>query len=365
MTGGAAREPFGQAADGRDVERWTVTAGRARLRALTLGAIVQALEVPDRDGALASVVLGFDAASGYGGDGRYAGAVVGRVANRIGGGRFTLDGRTHEVPANEGANTLHGGAGGVWGQHWTVREGEAAEGAAGPDTAVLELRRTSPAGEMGFPGTLEVLVRYTLADDGDAVTWAIDYEATTDAPTPVALTSHAYFALAGEGRGDCYDQRLRIPAARVTALGDGLLPTGELLPVEGTPLDLRTPRAVGERIREPHPQLLLARGYDHNYVLDDEPGPDGLRLAAELEDPASGRRMALRTQEPGLQFHSGNFLDGSLVGAGGRAYRQGDGLCLEAQHFPDSVNRPEFPSTILRPGETYRSHTEHRFTTTR
>jgi aldose 1-epimerase len=216
---------------------------------------------------------------------------------------------------------------------------------------------------MGFPGTLEVLVSYTLADDGAAVTWTVDYTATTDAPTPVALTSHSYFALGGEGSGDTYGQRLRIPAERVTAVGEGLLPTGELAAVAGTPLDFREPRTVGGRLREPHPQLLLGLGYDHNYVLDDAPGPDGLRVAAELEDPGSGRRLVVRTTEPGLQFHSGNFLDGSLVGIGGRTYRQGDGLCLETQHFPDSPNRPEFPPVVLRPGETYRSRTEHRFTT--
>ena len=299
MPADASPEPFGRSADGREVTRWTLTAGRARLRVLTLGGIVQTLEVPDRDGRGGDVVLGFPAATGYHGGGRYAGAVIGRVANRIAGGRFTLD----------------------------------------------------------------VLVRYTLTDDGRAVTWTVDYTATTDAPTLVAMTSHSYFALGGEGSGDAYAQRLRIPAARVTPVGDGLLPTGELAPVAGTPLDFREPAAVGDRIRDPHPQLLLGLGYDHNYVLDGEPGPDGLRPAAELEDPASGRRLVLRTTEPGLQFHSGNFLDGSLVGVGGGTYRQGDGLCLETQHFPDAANHPEFPSIVLRPGDTYRSRTEHVFTT--
>jgi aldose 1-epimerase len=347
-------EPFGRTADGREVERWTLTAGRARLRVLTLGGIVQALEVPDRSGAPASVVLGFATAADYAGEGRFAGALVGRVANRIGGGRFTVDGREYAVPPNDGANALHGGPDGFWGRLWTAS-------AAGD---ALELRLTSPAGDMGFPGTLEVLVRYTLGDDGDAVTWAVDCTATTDAPTPVALTSHCYFALGGEGSGDTYAQRLRIPASRVTPVDEGLIPTGELAGVAGTPLDFREARPVGGRIREAHEQLLRGIGYDHNYVLDDEPATDGLRTAAELEDPASGRRLLLRTTEPGLQFHSGNFLDGSLVGIGGGTYRQGDGICLETQNFPDAVNRPGFPDPVLRPGETYTSRTEHVFTTT-
>jgi aldose 1-epimerase len=358
VTAAASPEPFGRSADGREVTRWTLTAGRARLRVLTLGGIVQTLEVPDRDGRSGDVVLGFPTAADYDGDGRFAGAIVGRVANRIAGGRFTLDGRTYEVPANDGANALHGGPAGFWAQHWAAAAGE-----TGPDHVSLDLRRTSPDGEMGFPGTLDVLVRYTLADDGDAVTWSVDYTATTDAPTLVAMTSHAYFALGGEGSGDAYGQRLRIAAGRVTPVGEGLLPTGELAPVAGTPLDFREPATVGGRLREPHPQLLLGIGYDHNYVLDSEPGPDGLRFAAELVDPATGRRLVVRTTEPGLQFHSGNFLDGSLVGIGGGTYRQGDGLCLETQHFPDAANHPQFPSVVLRPGETYRSRTEHVFTT--
>jgi aldose 1-epimerase len=352
-------EPFGRSADGREVERWTLVAGRARLRVLSLGGIVQSLEVPDRDGTPGSVVLGLPAAADYDSDGRFFGALVGRVANRLAGGRFPLDGTTYQVPANDGANALHGGPAGFWCQPWTL-EAVSDEDDAG--AATLALRRTSPDGEMGFPGTLEVAVRYRLGDDGDAVTWAVEYTATTDAPTVVALTSHAYFALGGEGSGDTYAQRLRIPAERVTAVGPGLLPTGELAPVAGTPLDFREARAVGERLRDPHPQLLLGKGYDHNYVLDSEPGADGLRLAAELDDPASGRRLVLRTTEPGLQFHSGNFLDGSLVGIGGGTYRQGDGLCLETQHFPDAPNQPGFPSIVLRPGETYRSRTEHVFT---
>ena len=383
MAAAVSAEPFGRSADGHEVERWTLVAGRARMRVLTLGGIVQTLEVPDRDGALASVVLGFPTAADYDSDGRFAGALVGRVANRIAGGRFTLDGRTYQVPANDGPNALHGGPEGFWCRPWAIRdvaeEGGTEDGgtedggtedggtedggtAAGTEAATVELRLTSPDGEMGFPGTLDVVVRYRLADDGDAVTWSVDYTATTDAPTVLAMTSHAYFALGGEGSGDTYAQRLRIPAERVTAVGKGLLPTGELVPVAGTPLDFREPHAVGERLRDPHPQLLLGIGYDHNYVLDGEPGTDGLHPAAELEDPASGRRLVVRTSEPGLQFHSGNFLTGSLVGIGGGTYRQGDGICLETQHFPDAPNQPEFPSVVLRPGETYRSRTDHVFT---
>jgi aldose 1-epimerase len=357
MPAGVSSDPFGRSGDGQEVERWTLSAGRGRLGVLTLGGIVQSLEVPDRDGNVGSVVLGFAEPAGYRDDGRYAGSVVGRVANRIAGGRFTLDGRTYRVPPNDGPHALHGGPDGFSGRIWTATVPDDVP----DDAAALELRRTSPDGEMGFPGTLEVVVRYTLADDGDAVTWTLDYTATTDAPTHVALTSHSYFALGGEGSGDAYGQRLRIAAERVTAVGDGLIPTGELAPVAGTALDFREPRTVGDRIRDP--RLAASVGYDHNYVLAEAPDAGGLRFAAELEDPSSGRRLELRTTEPGVQFHSGNFLDGSLVGVGGGTYRQGDGLCLETQHFPDSPNHPEFPSTVLRPGETLRSRTAHRFTT--
>jgi aldose 1-epimerase len=350
--GGAAprREPFGRLPDGTKVERWTLSRGGTRIKVLSYGGIVQSLELPDRRGRYANVSLGFDSVDAYVAGSPYFGALIGRYGNRIAKGQFTLDGTAYQLPLNDDPNSLHGGDKGFDKRVWNVTPN-------GP--ASLVLTYTSADGEMGYPGTLDVKVTYTLTESG---AFQIDYEATTDAPTVVNLTSHIYFNLSGEGSGGIYDHQLAIAASRYTPVSDTLIPTGELARVAGTPFDFREPKDIGSDIREAHEQVLFGQGFDHNFVLDkgitDQP-----ETAAALYDPASGRLMEIATTEPGLQFYSGNFLDGTLTGTGGKVYRQGDALCLETQHFPDSPNQPDFPSTVLRPGETYRSTTLHTFGT--
>ncbi|TDC75422.1 aldose epimerase family protein [Streptomyces hainanensis] len=341
-------ETFGHLPDGSRVDRWTLARGGTRLAVLGYGGIVQALEIPDRRGRTVNVSLGFATLAPYLTATTYFGALIGRYGNRIAGGRFTLDGTEHRLPVNDGPNSLHGGDAGFDKRLWEITP-------TGP--ATLTLHRTSPDGEMGYPGTLDVTVTYTLTDAGD---FRIDYAATTDAPTVVNLTNHTYFNLSGEGTGSILDHRLEIAASRYTPVDATLIPTGELATVSGTPFDFRRGKPIGQDIRRDHPQLGHGKGFDHNLVLD-----KGLtvrpRHAATLHDPASGRTMTVATTEPGVQFYSGNFLDGALNGTTGNAYRQSDGLCLETQHFPDSPNQPDFPSTVLRPGTTYRSTTVHSF----
>ncbi|MEU1510829.1 aldose epimerase family protein [Streptomyces sp. NPDC005811] len=342
---------FGKLADGTEIHSWALENGGTRLEVLSYGGIVRSLEIPDRAGRLANVSLGFGTIEEYVERTPYFGALIGRYGNRLGAGRYTLDGETHRVDVNDGPNSLHGGAQGFDRRVWDVEPFEDGEDVG------LRLSRTSPDGEMGHPGTLAVRVTYTLTADGG---WRIDYEATTDRPTVVNLTNHVYWNLAGEGSGPVTDHELSIAAARYTPVGPGLIPTGELAEVAGTPFDFRTAKEIGRDLRVADPQVLHGQGYDHNWVLDkgvtDEPVP-----VAFLRDPSSGRTLTVATTEPGLQFYSGNFLDGTLTGPGGRVYRQGDALCLETQHFPDSPNQPSFPSTTLRPGETYRSTTVHTF----
>jgi aldose 1-epimerase len=345
------KELFGTLADGTEVHRWSLENGGTRMKVLSYGGIVQSLEVPDRRGRYANVSLGFDDLADYVASSPYFGALIGRYGNRIGRGRFTLDGTEYQVSVNDGENSLHGGAQGFDKRVWDVEPFT-----EGTDTG-LRLRHTSADGEMGYPGTLRTTVTYTLTRSGD---WRIDYEATTDRPTVVNLTSHVYFNLAGESSGTVYDHELSIAASRYTPVDSGLIPTGERARTAGTPFDFRRAKTVGEDIRAPHQQLLYGQGFDHNWVLD-----KGITARPEhvatLRDPRSGRTMRIATTEPGLQFYSGNFLDGTLVGTGGSVYRQGDALCLETQHFPDSPNKPSFPSTVLRPGQTYRSTTVHSF----
>lgn len=351
--GKPVREPFGRLPDGTAVHRWTWQRGGTRLSVLSYGGIVHALELPDRRGRYANVSLGCDSVQGYLDAGAYFGALIGRYGNRIADGRFTLDGTTHQLSVNDGDNSLHGGTDGFDKRVWDV------EPFADPTGSGLVLRYVSTHGEMGYPGTLRVKVVYTLTRGGD---WRIDYHATTDRATVVNLTNHTYYNLAGEGSGTVLDHELRLAARRYAPTDAGLIPTGELAPVAGTPFDFRHRRTIGRDIRTAHPQLVTAKGYDHNWVLDKgvtrSPAP-----VATLRDPRSGRTMEIATTEPGMQFYSGNFLDGSITGTSGRTYRQGDGLCLETQHFPDSPNQPSFPSTVLRPGDTYRSTTIHRFST--
>ncbi|MCL7429633.1 MULTISPECIES: aldose epimerase family protein [unclassified Streptomyces] len=342
---------FGKLADGTKIHRWSLENGGTRLKVLSYGGIVQSLEIPDRRGRRTNVSLGFDTIEEYVASSPYFGALIGRYGNRIGKGRFTLDGKDYQLSVNDGENSLHGGSKGFDKVVWDVEPFT-----KGSDVG-LYLHYTSADGEMGYPGTLRTKVTYTLTRSGD---WRIDYEATTDKATVVNLTSHVYWNLAGESSGTIYDHELSIAGSRYTPVDSGLIPTGELAKVAGTPFDFRRTKTVGEDIRVPHQQLLYGKGIDHNWVLD-----KGITAKPEwvatLRDPSSGRTMKIATTEPGLQFYSGNFLDGTLVGSGGSIYRQGDALCLETQHFPDSPNQPSFPSTTLRPGQTYRTTTVHSF----
>lgn len=314
------------------------------VRVMTYGGIIVSLEVPDRGGTPGDVVLGYDSLAGYLGDSPYFGAIVGRYGNRIAKGRFTLNGTEYQLATNNGPNHLHGGVRGFDKVVW------AAEPFQGQSGVGVRLTHTSPDGDEGYPGTLRASVTYTLTDRNELI---VDYEATTDRATLVNLTQHSYFNLAGSG--NILDHVLTIAADRMTPVDSTLIPTGDLAPVEGTPFDFRTPHMIGARIDDDDMQLRYGGGYDHNFVLNRH-GPE-LLLAARLEDLASGRTLEVRTTEPGVQFYSGNFLGGSVTGKGGTVYPQRGGLCLETQHYPDSPNHPEFPSTILEPGETYRSRT--------
>ncbi|NIZ89572.1 aldose epimerase family protein [Kineococcus rubinsiae] len=339
-------EAWGTAPDGTAVQRYTLRNGDTTVRILTYGGIVQSLEVPDEDGDVDNVVLGFSDLEGYvanNNPGPYFGALIGRYGNRIAGGKFTLDGVEHQLPLNNGPNSLHGGTDSFDKQVWEATP------VKGSREVSLKLRLVSPDGDQGYPGELTTEVTYTLARHRQL---SVHYEATTDAPTVVNLTNHTYWNLAGEGSGTIEDHELEIDASRYTPVDSTLIPTGELAPVEGTPMDFRHATPIGERIREPFQQIVYGQGYDHNWVLDRRSEGD-LEKAATVHDPDSGRTLEISTTEPGLQFYSGNFLDGTLVGTGGKVYRQGDGLALETQHFPDSPNQPDFPSTVLRPGETY------------
>ncbi|MHC2104048.1 MULTISPECIES: aldose epimerase family protein [unclassified Methylobacterium] len=342
-----AGEIFGRTADGQIVTRHRLARGSLRVHVIDFGAVITAIEVPDRVGRSANVVLGLDTLAGYETVSPSFGAVVGRYANRIAGGRFNLDGRTYRLPVNEGPNTLHGGDRNFGTRLW---QAEAA------DATSLTLARRSPDGEEGFPGNLDVRVRYSLPEDG---LLHIAYEALTDRPTVLNLTNHSYFNLAGEGTGSVLDHVVQIEADAFTPTDATQVPTGTVQPVAGTPFDFRTPHRLGARIREGDPQLAYAKGYDHTFVLR---GPAGtLRPAAACIDPGSGRRLDVATTQPALQLYTGNNLDGTLIGPSGRIYRSGDGVCFETQGFPDAPNQPDFPSATLRPGEVFRAATTFRF----
>ncbi|MFD8032955.1 aldose epimerase family protein, partial [Streptomyces sp. NPDC059717] len=341
------KELFGKLDDGTKVYRWSLQNGGTRLKVLSYGGIIQSLEIPDRHGRYANVSLGYDNLAAYVAGTTFFGATIGRYGNRIAKGQFTLDGKKYQLNVNDGVNSLHGGAKGFNTKVWDV------EGFTSGSDVGLHLYYTSVDGEMGYPGTLRTKVTFTLNRDGD---WRIDYEATTDRPTVVNLTNHTYWNLAGEGSGTIEDHELTIAASRYTPTDTGLIPTGELAKVSGTPFDFRKSKPVGRDIRAGHPQQVQAKGFDHNWVLDKGVTGKPVHIAT-LRDPRSGRTLKIATDQPGLQFYSGNFLDGTLVGTSGRTYRQGDGLCLETQHFPDSPNEPSWPSTVLRPGQTYRTTT--------
>jgi aldose 1-epimerase len=351
-----AREPFGTAPDGTPVERLSFgNAGGISLAVLTYGGIIQSLTMPDRDGRMDDVVLGHDDVAGYGKSDAYFGALIGRCGNRIASGQFELEGETYQLATNNGCNHLHGGLRGFDKVTWGAEPFRRADG-----TGVV-LSYTSPDGEEGYPGTLRARVTYTLTPLDELV---VDYHATADQATPVNLTQHSYFNLAGAGEGDVLGHELTLHATRYTPVDATLIPTGELAPVEGTPFDFRHATPIGARIGVANAQLRHAGGYDHNFVLDaSRRAPGGLAQAARVVEPASGRMLEVHTTEPGLQFYSGNFLPGTTVGKAGRTYPHRGGLCLETQHFPDAVNRPAFPSVVLQPGQAYRSRTVFAFST--
>lgn len=347
-------EPWGET-DSVPVRRFTLNNGRGlRMQVLDYGGIVTSLETPDRAGASADIVLGYDTLEAYLDRTPYFGALIGRVGNRIADARFALDGVVHTLAANNQPGgipcALHGGLRGFDKVVWSA-EPEASDGEPG-----LHLRYSSPAGEEGYPGTLEVEVRYRLTRDNG---FHIAYRATTDAPTPVNLTQHSYFNLAGHASGPITGHTLTLHAGAFTPVNRGLIPTGEIRSVEGTPFDFRRPTAMGARIDAPDEQLIFGAGYDHNWVLEGPPGE--LQHAATVDEPVSGRRMEVWTREPGVQFYSGNYLGETMVGKGGIPYARRAGFCLETQHYPDSPNHPEFPSIILRPGEVYATETVYRF----
>ncbi len=350
-------QSFGLLPDGRQTHLFTLeNANGFRAEISDFGGIVVRLLVPDRRGQSADVVLGFNDAAQYLAQSPYFGALIGRYGNRIAHGRFTVDGLACSLATNNSPGglpcSLHGGLVGfnqvLWRARPVIREGQPA----------LILGYVSRDGEEGYPGELAVEVTYTVTAQNEL---RIDYRATTTKATPVNLTHHSYFNLKGEGRGTILDHELTLRASRMTPVNAGLIPTGEIAPVAGTPFDFTTPHAIGERVDADHAQLKFGRGYDHNWVLDNQDG--ALALAATVHEPSSGRVLEVLTTEPGLQFYCGNFLDGTLVGKSGKKYPARGGFCLETQHYPDSPNQPDFPSTILRPGETLASTTIYRFST--
>jgi aldose 1-epimerase len=337
---------FGKTPDGTPVELYELTNGRITAKVMTYGGIVTELNVPDRQGNAADVVLGFETLDAYIARNPHFGALTGRVANRIAGASFTLDGKEYKLAANNGPNTLHGGKKGFDKVVWK------AEDVSGPAGPAVKLTYVSPDGEEGFPGKLSVAVTYTVTQD-DAL--KIDYSATTDKPTLVNLTNHSYFNLAGQTGGTILDHEMMIAADQYTAADDAYIPTGELKSVQGTPLDFTSPKALGARIAQIKGE---PGGYDHNYVI--RPDKRSPALAARVREPSSGRVMEVFTTEPGVQLYTGNFLDGSVMGKG-VVYKKHTGFCLETQHFPDSPHHPEFPSIVLRPGATYKTTTIYKF----
>jgi len=347
---GVEQKDFGTR-EGRPVILYTLTNSHGvEVRAMNYGGIILSIRVPDRKGQLADIVLGHDTLEGYIPNPPYLGAIVGRFANRIANGTFTLDGKTYTLPKNDGPNTLHGGVTRTFDK--VVWDGEP-KGRSGVSFTYL-----SKDGEEGFPGNLKVTVTYTLTDANALI---IDYEATTDKSTPINVSQHSYFNLKGQGNGDILDHEIMINADRFTPVDKNLIPTGELRAVKGTPFDFTTSTKMGARIDDNYEQLVLGHGYDHNFVLNDSPSQNGMKLAARVHEATSGRSLEVWTTQPGVQFYTGNFLDGSVTGKEGHVYKRRYGFCLETQHFPDSPNRPEFPSTILKPGEKFRQSTVFKF----
>ncbi len=339
------KKPFGKTADGTPVDLYTLKSGKLEATITNYGGRVVTLLVPDRTGKIADIVLGFDTLDGYLKDNPYFGAVVGRYGNRIAHGQFQLDGHSFQVPKNDGPNSLHGGLKGFDKRVWDAK----IEGGS------LVLHYLSKDGEEGYPGNLSVTVKYTLGENE----LRLDYEASTDKDTVLNVTNHSYFNLAGQGEGDILKHELTIAADRFTPVDQTLIPTGELRKVEGTPFDFRTPHVIGGRIDQDNEQLKFGKGYDHNWVLNSSGG--SLALAAKAHEPTTGRVMEVLTTQPGLQFYTGNFLDGSITGKGGKVYKRRYAFCMETQHFPDSPNHPAFPTTELKPGQHFHATTVFRF----
>lgn len=347
-----SQSPIGSTQEGVSIERYTLRNSHGmQADVITFGAVLNRLLIPDAKGVLADVLLGYDTLEGYEQIAPFFGAVVGRCANRIGGAAFDLDGKTYRLAANDGSNHLHGGPRGFAAVVWTAR----IENREGRETLVLSY--DSPDGEEGYPGNLRAEVAYALTEQDEL---RLDYRAVTDSPTVVNLTNHAYFNLAGHDAGSILDHKIRIPADFFTVAGSDSIPTGEIRPVDGTPLDLREFRRIGDGIDDAYDQLRFPGGYDNNWVL----ASDGraMVLAAEVSDPASGRAMQVFTNQRGVQFYSGNMMKKTLPGKGGAMYPRRGGLCLETQFFPDAIHHPHFPSPVLRPGEVQESATVFRFT---
>jgi len=342
---------FGKTPDGKAVEIYTLRNARgAEARIMTYGGIVQSLLVPDKHGKLADIVLGYDTLDGYLTNSPYFGALIGRYGNRIGGAIFTLEGKTYTLATNNGPNSLHGGLKGFDKVVWFAKP------SIGVDGPVLSLAYVSPDGEEGFPGNLLVTAVYSLTDNNE---FKIEFTATTDKPTVCNLTHHSYFNLAGQGNGDILDHLVYINSDKTTPVDAGLIPTGEFADVKGTPFDFRKPTAISARIEAPDKVLQYGPGYDHNWVINKPLGKFGLQ--ARVVEPTSGRMMEVWSDQPGLQFYAGNFLDGTIKGKGGVFYQKRTGFCMEPQHYPDSPNKPNFPSVELRPGQTYHNTIEYKF----
>lgn len=347
---------FGVTKEGTPVDLYTLTNNQGiEAKITTYGGTVTSLKVPDKEGKLEDVVLGFDSLEGYTEDlyleeNPYFGAIIGRYGNRIHRGRFSLNGKEYKLATNNGPNHLHGGNRGFDKKVWKAEEFQSAQGVG------LQLKYVSQDGEEGYPGTLTVAVTYTLTSADEL---KIDYTATTDKDTPVNLTNHSYFNLTGNARRNILDHQVMVNADRFVPVDEGFIPTGELQQVEGTPFDLREPTSIGKRIDQDHQQLVNGKGYDHTFVLKGAEGE--MALSATVYEQSSGRYLEVFTTEPGVQLYTGNFLNGNLVGKGGVAYQHRWGLCLETQHFPDSPNQPQFPSVLLKQEETYKTSTVYRF----
>lgn len=337
---------WGHTADGTAVPIYTLTSGKIEVRVMAYGAKLVSVRTPDRTGKVADIVLGYDSLDSYLADNKtYFGAVVGRYGNRIAHGKFSLDGKTYQIPLNNGPNTLHGGTKGFDQYVWQAKEVPGG----------VEFTHVSPDGDMGYPGTLTAHVKYTLSGQ----TLRIDYSATTDKDTVLNITNHAYYNLNGDDQGTILNLKLKLDADKFTPVDSGLIPTGELAPVAGTPFDFREFHTIGDRIGDANEQLNLGGGYDHNFVVRGTPGT--LRPAATIVDPDNGRKMTVETTEPGIQFYTGNFLDGTFTGRHGVKYQKRTGFCVETQHFPDSPNHPDFPSSEVKPGHPFHSTTTFTF----